>query len=677
MMLNEELNKILNAQNISGLADELKTQFILKKHLEGTGDSLVLTNSLYEATSIFNELKAYNNDVYLFPMDEYLTSVALAVSPELKVKRLETLNEINSQKKKMIVTNIMGFLKYVPNKETIKKLNVKLKKDETIKRENLEKLIFEFGYTKSSIVTSTGEYSLRGYIIDIFPYNFNNPVRIELFGNQIERIREFDAETQLSKNDIDSVEILPYQEIKSNNNISIIDLLNDPILIKVDSELIDQGIKQLETQMMEYQEQNPEYKAELFHYDDIKTVKTCNIFSFNKPNVLYIQSENIENFSGNYELLKKYLEKNLQQKKQIRIVVKNKSLYEFLKETLSKYVDSNLTIEIGSLNHGFIYGNFIYLSENDIEKNSNISKYTNPIKIGRKIKDFNDIKVGDYVVHAIHGIGIYGGIITLEKSGIKKDYILINYAGNDKVYIPVEKITSVYKYSDAEGTVPKINKLNSVNWQKTKNSIRKKLNDISEQLVKLYAERSLLKSPKYQTFPEEIVFASNFAYEATKDQIKCSEDILNDLKKDIPMDRLLCGDVGFGKTEVAFRAIFSTVMNGYQVAYLCPTTILAKQQYESALSRFKEFPINIRLINRFTTPKNFKNTCEDLANGKIDIIFGTHKLFNSKVEYKNLGLLIIDEEQRFGVAQKEKLKELKKNVNILTLSATQIGRAHV
>ena len=674
MMLNEELNKILNAQNISGLADELKTQFILKKHLEGTGDSLVLTNSLYEATSIFNELKAYNNDVFLFPMDEYLTSVALAVSPELKVKRLETLNEINSQKKKMIVTNIMGFLKYVPNKETIKKLNVKLKKDETIKRENLEKLIFEFGYTKSSIVTSTGEYSLRGYIIDIFPYNFNNPVRIELFGNQIERIREFDAETQLSKNDIDSIEILPYQEIKSNNNISIIDLLNDPILIKVDSELIDQGIKQLETQMMEYQEQNPEYKAELFHYDDIKTVKTCNIFSFNKPNVLNIQSENIENFSGNYELLKKYLEKNLQQKKQIRIVVKNKSLYEFLKETLSKYVDSNLTIEMGSLNHGFIYGNFIYLSENDIEKNSNISKYTNPIKIGRKIKDFNDIKVGDYVVHAVHGIGIYGGIITLEKSGIKKDYILINYAGNDKVYIPVEKITSVYKYSDAEGTVPKINKLNSVNWQKTKNSIRKKLNDISEQLVKLYAERSLLKSPKYQTFPEEIVFASNFAYEATKDQIKCSEDILNDLKKDIPMDRLLCGDVGFGKTEVAFRAIFNTVMNGYQVAYLCPTTILAKQQYESALSRFKEYPINIRLINRFTTPKNFKNTCEDLANGKIDIIFGTHKLFNSKVEYKNLGLLIIDEEQRFGVAQKEKLKELKKNVNILTLSATPIPR---
>ena len=221
MMLNEELNKILNAQNISGLADELKTQFILKKHLEGTGDSLVLTNSLYEATSIFNELKAYNNDVFLFPMDEYLTSVAVAVSPELKVKRLETLNEINSQKKKMIVTNIMGFLKYVPNKETIKKLNVKLKKDETIKRENLEKLIFEFGYTKSSIVTSTGEYSLRGYIIDIFPYNFSNPVRIELFGNQIERIREFDAETQLSKNDIDSVEILPYQEIKSNNNISI------------------------------------------------------------------------------------------------------------------------------------------------------------------------------------------------------------------------------------------------------------------------------------------------------------------------------------------------------------------------------------------------------------------------------------------------------------------------
>ena len=199
----------------------------------------------------------------------------------------------------------------------------------------------------------------------------------------------------------------------------------------------------------------------------------------------------------------------------------------------------------------------------DIDSNNEANvRYHNPVKIGRKIKDFNDIKIGDYVVHAAHGIGIYGGVITLNKNSFEKDYILIKYAGNDKVYIPVEKINTIYKYSDAGSTAPKINHLNSTSWEKTKRSVKSKIKDISEELLKLYAERSKLKSPKYIQYPEDLIFADKFEYTETRDQLRCIDDILNDLKSDKPMDRLLCGDVGFGKTEVAFRAIFNTIMNG-------------------------------------------------------------------------------------------------------------------
>lgn len=411
----------------------------------------------------------------------------------------------------------------------------------------------------------------------------------------------------------------------------------------------------------------------MFTLEELKPITEKNLYAFSKTGVLNITSENIENFNGNYELLINFI-KNKEDNHNIYIYATNKIILDFLNTTLSNINSKNIHIIKEKLNKGFIINDNIFISENDIEKTSQTKKYHNPVKIGRKIKDFSDIKPGDYVVHSVHGIGIYGGIITLEKKGFKKDYILINYAENDKVYIPVEKITTIYKYSDAEGTAPKINKLNSTSWIKTKNSVKKRIKDISAELLKLYAERATLKSPKYNHFVEEEVFASEFKYTPTKDQIKCSEDILLDLKKSIPMDRLLCGDVGFGKTEVAFRAIFNTILNGYQVAYLCPTTILSKQQYDSALERFKQFPISIAIVNRFTTTKEFNNILEGLKEGKIDLVFGTHKLFNAKIEYKSLGLLVIDEEQRFGVSQKEKIKEMKKNVNILTLSATPIPR---
>lgn len=667
--------------NISGLTDELKTLYINYLSNKSNNNIIVLTSSLFEATKYYNNLKTYKDNVFLFPMDEFLTSVAIAVSPDLKIKRLETLNKINEPGQKIIIANLTGFLRFVPNSKSIDKLKIDLKSNTTVNRENLEELLYQFGYTKTSIVTSSGEYSVRGFVIDLFPYNCENPIRIELFGNDIEKIKEFDAESQLTIKEITNIQILPYKEILSNDNTSLYNLLDDPTVIKINPELIEKANQELEEQIFNYKvekEIDSNYKY-MYSLSEFNIKNEVNLASFNISGYLDVKSQTIDNFKSNFENLEFFISHRDSQKSTL-FAIQNKNLKEYLKKifnfsTGTTYEANKLYFINERINQGFIVDKYIVITDYDIDSNNEANvRYHNPVKIGRKIKDFNDIKIGDYVVHAAHGIGIYGGVITLNKNSFEKDYILIKYAGNDKVYIPVEKINTIYKYSDAGSTAPKINHLNSTSWEKTKRAVKSKIKDISEELLKLYAERSKLKSPKYIQYPEDLIFADKFEYTETRDQLRCIDDILNDLKSDKPMDRLLCGDVGFGKTEVAFRAIFNTIMNGYQVAYLCPTTILSKQQYSNALKRFKDFPINIAITNRFTTAKEFNKIVNDLKDGKIDLIFGTHKLFNEKIEYKKLGLLVVDEEQRFGVTQKEKIKEISKNVNVLTLSATPIPR---
>ncbi len=676
----DNIFKNFNSNNISGLTDELKILYINYLQKRKDQNIIVLTSNLYNATKYYDYLKTYTDDVYLFPMDEFLTSVAIAVSPDLKVKRLETLNKIVNAKGKIVVTNLTGFLKFVPTTKTLDKLVIKLNVNEDINRSSFEELLNKFGYTKSSIVTSSGEYSIRGFVVDLFPYNFDNPIRIEFFGNTIEKIKEFDAESQLSIKTLNNINILPYDEINTKENTSLYDLLNNPVVINIDPENLKASYRVLQEQILNYKREkqvsiNHKY---MYNLEDINIKDEINLSEINNQGYLNINSHSLDNFNNNFNVLKTYIENNLKNNT-IIFSLNNKKTVDYLKEifTFSKskeYTKGCIYLINQKINKGFILNNYIVISDNDIENKEVKHFYNSAIKIGRKIKDFNDIKKGDYVVHSAHGIGIYNGVVTLTQNGIQKDYLLINYAGTDKIYIPVEKIHTIFKYSDGEGVPPRINKLNSPSWIKTKNSVKAKVKDISAELLKLYAERSQIKSPKFKEFPEDLVFASNFEYPETKDQTRCINDILKDLKTEKPMDRLLCGDVGFGKTEVAFRAIFNTILNGYQVAYLCPTTILSKQQYNSAKERFKDFAINIEIVNRFTSTKDFNRIVKELEEGKIDLIFGTHRLFNEKIKYQKLGLLVVDEEQRFGVSQKEKIKELTKNINVLTLSATPIPR---
>ena len=340
-----------------------------------------------------------------------------------------------------------------------------------------------------------------------------------------------------------------------------------------------------------------------------------------------------------------------------------------------EFIHREINILYKKINSGFVFEDYVVIAESDIEKIKNaVINYKNSYHVGKKIKDFGQLAVGDYVVHSAHGIGIYNGVITLTKNGLKKDYIQINYSGNDKIYIPVEKISTIFKYAGKEGSMPKLDKLNSTSWVKKKRELRSKIKDISGELIKLYAARSSVKGTPFRAYAEEAVFGGEFIYQETIDQLKAIEDIDRDLSSEVPMDRLLCGDVGFGKTEVAFRAMFKTIVNNKQVFYLCPTTILSKQQYENAVERFKNYPIEIALLNRFTSPKETKRILEGLEKGTIDLVFGTHRLLSPDIKFAKLGLLIVDEEQRFGVTHKEKIKEYKNDVNVLTLSATPIPR---
>ena len=704
----DEINNI----SISGLTNQLISFCVDNIYNKHKKDILIVTNSLYEANIYYSSLSKINKNVYLFPMDDFLTSESIAISPELKSIRINTLNNISKNDNNIVITNLMGFLRYLPSKKLWNESNIKLSKNQDINKELLYKKLVSIGYETDVLVNKTGEVANRGYIIDIFPSNTENPIRIEFWGDTIESIRSFDIETQRSLSELDIIEITPFSEFINEKQIqevpdkqkylpvvtdqiqSIINYLTNPILIYKDYNQIKNAYLNLSEEILNYSQTKEEmYETTYMHnFYDIK----CN-------NIIYLQTiDNIidnlkikkqynftsrlpDKFNSNFKYLNEYLEKSLYNKKQVIIClsddskIKNITKYlnvPYIKTNVENLTDNKINIIKEDIDEGFEIDKYIVLCENELYKTKNKDiNYKNKFKYGTKINSIENLKIGDYVVHTNHGIGIYTGIKTLEKNGNKKDYLEVVYKDNDKLYIPVEKIQLISKYSSNESIVPKINKLGSTDWQKTKIRIRNNVKDIADKLLKVQAERQMKKGFAFKRDEEEEkLFADEFKYEPTVDQFIAIDKINGSMEKENPMDMLLCGDVGYGKTEVAFRAMFKAVNNGKQVAYLCPTTILSSQQYKSAVERFSNFGVSIALLNRFTTSKEYREIKEKLIQGKIDIIFGTHRLLNSEIKFKDLGLLVIDEEQRFGVTHKEKIKEYKSTIDVLTLSATPIPR---
>ena len=699
-------------QLVTGLNKELNSVYVYDYFNKYNNNILLVTNSLYEANDLYNRLSNYTDRVLFFPMDDFMTSEASIISPELMIERLNTLNKLVNNDNYIVVTNLMGLLRYLPNKSLYKKKIINLNVNEDVNREVLINNLIDLGYDRVPLVTKTGEVAIRGYVIDIFPMETDSPIRIEFWGDTIDSIKYFDLDSQISSDSINTISIYPFTEFLLDNKLDvdskmckqkylphyskniqgIWNYLYNCTLIYYDYNQIISAYRLLRESIINYDNEiNDSIKTDYMF--DISSVKYNNIiYMLEFDNILDLNikfknnylSNNIDNYHGDFEKIKTSLFKYISGGKTVIMCIDNKDVAkrvityldimddvvltrenEIIKNKINKYIIS-----------GFIYDNYVVISSNDLfGKIEEKKKVKNKYKVGTKISNINNLEKGDYIVHIDHGIGQYVELCTLSKNGLKKDYIKLLYADGDVLYLPVEKIDKITKFTAREGAIVRLDKLGTDSWNKKKARVRSKLENIAGDLIRVSAERENSKGFAFSPDDEEqILFESKFKYTATADQERAIGIIKHEMEKDKPMDMLLCGDVGYGKTEVAFRAIFKAVNDGKQVAYLCPTTILSSQQYNSALDRFADFPINIALLNRFTSVKEQNVIFKNLKEGKIDILFGTHKLLNDKVDFKDLGLLIIDEEQRFGVVHKEKVKKYKSSIDVLTLSATPIPR---
>ena len=695
-------NKYLKENiSITGLTDDFFAVYLYNLFLNKNDNLVVVMPSLYEANKLYSIINNYTDDVLLFPMDDFLTSEALTSSPDLMITRLETLNSLVLENKKYIViTHLEGLVHFLPPINKYKDSIIKLNIGDEIGPTNLISKLDDIGYHSETIVTTTGEYGVRGYIVDVFPLGEDKPLRIEFFGDEIEAIRTFNEKDQRSNGNLDSVEIYPFNDVlgldlenrKSKNYslfeyASICDYVPNALYVFKDYAQINYSYTNMIKEAEEYRnKKDNDFKG--IYFWDIENlyinrkIDYLSIDNYTNKELLNFNSSIVDDFKEDIKKLNLFVKKNSD--KVIVMCLNSRQIdkikkiidYECVVTDFQHLYKDEVNLIEANIENGFCYRDYIFLSQRNIFNiASSTRKYKTKFKYSSKIYDINKINIGDYIVHDVHGIGVYNGIKMLTQNGVSKDYIELLYQGTDKLYIPVEKIDYISKFSGKEGVVPKISKLGGTDWQKTKSRVRNKVKDIAESLISIYAKRQMDKGFAFSKDDElQLLFENQFEYTLTADQELVVRQIKKDMESIHPMDRLLCGDVGYGKTEVAFRAMFKAVLNSKQVLYLCPTTILSSQHYENAIKRFKDFPVNIGLLNRFTTTKDKNRILKELEQGTIDIVIGTHRLLGEDIKPKNLGLLVIDEEQRFGVMHKEKIKKYKTNVDVLTLTATPIPR---
>ena len=691
---------------LTGLTSELFSLYV--NELNKKRNVLIVTSSLIEANNLYQSISNYTSSVFLFPMDDFLTSEAMAISPDLMITRLETLQSVASVSNAIIITNLMGYLRFLPTKNEYINSILSLTIDDIIEPQKLVEKLFRLGYSRTTLVTKTGEVGVRGFVIDVFPIGEDNPVRIEFFGDQIESIRYFDITTQKSLEKINKISIYPCTEVfardkdipvdklKSKYLSEYVDVTNitnyllNPTVIYKDKDALILNYKNICEDVLEYKNsQDTTFKGNyMFSFDEALIPDAINYLSVdnldNYMKTVDFGSKSLPLFNDNIEAITKFIREKLYSNYTVVVCLKDYQAISFQKKinlpcvvtTFDEVYDNKLNLVSFEMMEGFSYRNYIFLTAKELFKShDNVRRYKTRFRYTSKITDLNKLEVGDYVVHQIHGIGIYNGLKTLNQNGYLKDYIEVLYQDNDKLYIPVEKIDFLYKYTGKEGFKPVISKLGGKGFEKIKNRVRNKIEDMASSLLRMQALR---EQQKGFAFSKDSVlqkqFEDDFPYTATADQLLATKQIKEDMEKAVPMDRLLVGDVGFGKTEVAFRAVFKAILDNKQVLFLCPTTILSSQHYNSALERFKNFPINIALLNRFTTPSLRAKILEGLSTGTIDMVIGTHRILSNDIKPHDLGLLIIDEEQRFGVKHKEKIKEYKSSIDVLTLTATPIPR---
>ena len=715
---------------------------------------LIVKNNTYTAQRLYERLYSLLGEkVLFFGVEESLRVEAIAASPETKANQMEVLSKLFDHQPYIVVMNAAAAIHYLPAPEVFQQHCITVKTNEETNYEQLKTLLFEAGYTHVSRVDQPLCYAARGGIIDVYSMNYEYPLRIEFFDNEIDSIRFFDISTQRTIEVIEEACIIPASDILFTNEeiqtitqhalaeltnvkgftnaskehleaivnedldaianhspearyykyraflnqqATIMDYVKNACVMVSSEEEVKDSIKHAAEENVAYiqemyQEANGLLKFSMFA-DFSKVIQAHDVI-YVKMFVDYKQplSSQIMTMAQGDINLERTIDQLITQSHTDKVLLcldegESKRVRELLDEKNVSYqrVEETDTLKKGiSILHHRLTEGFtcigeqihVYTGKELFQSKHSISRYSNKFKEAEVLHDYQELNVGDYVVHHQHGIGKYLGIVNKEIDGIHKDFLHIAYKGDDVLLVPLEQFQLIRKFVSKEGAVPKLNKLGSGEWEKTKRKVSEKIAQLAQRLVHLYASREEHIGYAFSKDSElQKQFEQDFDYELTHDQARAVKEIKQDMESSKPMDRLLCGDVGFGKTEVAARAAFKAVVDNKQVAFLCPTTILSLQHYKTFTRRFENYPVRIEVINRFIPMAKQKQIMEDVKAGSIDILIGTHRLLSKDIQFQDLGLLVIDEEQRFGVEHKEKIKELKNAVDVLSLSATPIPR---
>ncbi|MCF0228528.1 MAG: transcription-repair coupling factor [Parasporobacterium sp.] len=672
--------------------------------------TVIIAEDEAKAAGMLNNYAAFDRNVRMYPARDPMFFKADIQGSYLSEQRTEVVRAVYEGTPTAIVTTLDAFYDEIASISGIKESLISIRTGDTVDIGDLAERLVKLGYEHESQVTGYGEFSVRGNIIDIFPYASIVPYRLDLFGDEVESIKIFDTESQRSVDSTDSMNIFPGGDGESSGSRST--FLNyfdgkktlfavcEPVRILkgvmgLDTLTADSGTDDMDI--------GSEISADRLNLAEkvLKDIsgRSCMMLAsiggtaadIEPYRHFCVKARNIASYNGRFlemvEDLKKYRKDGYRviiecagrtrAENMIKNLAENGVSIGFVEaDPANKIKASDIQVRAGSARVGFEYPDirFSLITEVDIfgarRNRKKKKRYT-----GDPIKEFTDLNVGDYVVHEQHGVGIYQGIERINVDGIEKDYMKIGYSGNASLYVLATQFDRIQKYGGGEGARPKLNRLGGKEWTATKERVRAAVQDIAGDLVRLYAARQQQNGFRYSSdtiWQRE--FEDSFEYEETDDQLRAIEAVKSDMESGKIMDRLICGDVGFGKTEIAIRAAFKAVQDGKQVAFLTPTTILAQQHYNTLCKRLANYPVTIEMLSRFVTGTRQSNVLKSMKEGRTDIVVGTHRLLSKDIRFRDLGLLIVDEEQRFGVTHKEKIKQLRQNVDVITLSATPIPR---
>ena len=679
---------------------------------DGCRYKVIICSSESKAKQIYEEYRFLDRSVYLYPAKDLLFYQADLRSKELVRERMEVLEAVIEGRPLTVVASFDALMDSLLPKEIIAGRTIRVSYDGTLELSAMEKALADLGYERVVQIEGPGQFAVRGGILDVFPLTEELPVRIELWGDEVDSIRTFDVESQRSIENLTEASICPSIEFpgEGEQGVSFLDyfpadetllFLDEPVRLMEKGQGVEEEFIEAQKKRVESGYELKDGEVRLYGTEEIlNRINTYSSIGFYALDMrckglliresYHIQAKSVNPYNSSFELLTQDLKRL--KRNGYRVVLlsgsrtRAKRLAEDLRDyNLSSYYSDDLDRLAGSGEIMTAYGHvaegyeypmlkFTVISETDIFGKVKKKKKRKTYE-GRKIQSFSELKPGDYVVHENHGLGIYQGIEKIEVDKSTKDYMKISYAQGGNLYIPATQLDLIQKYASADAKKPKLNRLGGQDWTRTKTRVKGAVREIARDLVELYAAR---KEQEGYEYGEDTVwqkeFEEMFPFEETEDQLLAIDAVKKDMQSKKIMDRLICGDVGYGKTEIAIRAAFKAVQEDKQVVYLVPTTILAQQHYNTFVQRMKDFPVRIDLMCRFRTPAQQKKTAADTKRGLVDIVIGTHRVLSDDMKFKDLGLLIIDEEQRFGVQHKEKIKKLKENVDVLTLTATPIPR---